>query len=434
MNTSVSVIAFVTLLVFASDSVLSTELADNSVAQVTHGPFLGHVTSESALIWARFSKAGEYQLSAQAQVGDSSVTALARATPEHDYCVVWQIDKLRSGVRYFYQINSGGKKLVGGKEFFFETDPADYSRSVRMIFASCAKEDAGSSAVWRRMRTVNPHAVVLLGDTPYIDSTDLSVQRRRYGEFAAVADFEKLFSNRSLYATWDDHDFGRNDTDGNLQGKENSRRAFIEYHANPSYGDGNTGIYTNFRRGDVEVFLLDTRYFASTELSPFDKRRPTLLGKQQWQWLRRELKSSTAPFKVLACGMIWNGAVRPGKQDHWGTYPHERQALFDYIGQEKITGVILVGGDVHRSRILRHRTREIAGYAIPELITSPIHSQIIDAANAPHPALVHDMGEPHTFLVISVDKTAGQATLCAEFMNKDGRKLYSLKFAQKDLK
>ena len=284
------------------------------------------------------------------------------------------------------------------------------------------------------MRAVDPHAVVLLGDTPYIDSTDLSAQRRRYREFAAVADFRKLLRNRSLYATWDDHDFGRDDTDGNLKGKENSRRAFIEYHANPSYGDGRAGIYTKFRRGGVEVFLLDTRFFAATEPSPFDKDRPSLLGKQQWQWLRRELKASTAPFKVLACGMIWNGAVRPGKRDHWATYPHEREALFDFIGHEEITGVVLVGGDVHRTRVLHHQTSEGAGYRIPELITSPVHDGVIATANAPHPALIHDSGEPNTFLLMTVDNKNEPATLDAEFLNKEGRTFYRVKFTKQDLK
>ena len=122
----------------------------------------------------------------------------------------------------------------------------------------------------------------------------------------------------------------------------------------------------------------------ATEPSPFDKDRPTLLGAAQWKWLRRELKASTAPFKVLACGMIWNGAVRPGKKDHWGTYPHERDGLFDFIGKEKITGVVLVGGDIHRTRVLRHKTTKQTGYDVPELITSPAHASVIANANVPN--------------------------------------------------
>ncbi len=124
--------------------------------------------------------------------------------------------------------------------------------------------------------------------------------------------------------------------------------------------------------------------------------------------------------------MIWNAAVRPGKRDHWGSYPHEREALFRFIAQEKIPGVVLVGGDIHRTRVLRHETTETAGYPLVELVTSPIHASVIDAANAPHPALVHDSGEPHAFLFITVDTTVTPPVLVAQFQNAAGRELYSL--------
>jgi len=401
--------------------------------QLTHGPVIGHVTPTSALVWARCSEPGEYQLTARSQGDGKSVTAKGRSTAERDGCVLWRLDGLSPGTRYDYQIAFDGQELLQGNDFYFTTDEKEPTTTVRVAFGSCAREDEGSSAVWRQMYAADPHAVVLLGDTPYIDSTDLAVQRRRYAEFAAVADFRRLLRNRSLYSTWDDHDFGRNDTDGNLPGKENSRRAFMEYRPNPSFGDGRTGIYTKFRRSGVDVFLLDTRTFAATEPSPFDEDHPSLLGKQQWQWLRRELKASTAPFKLLACGMIWNGAVRPGKRDHWATYPHERQALFDFIGEERIAGVILVGGDIHRTRVLRHKTNDRAGYQIPELITSPIHDGVIKTANAPHPALIHDSGQPNTFLLVTVVGNAEPAQLNAKFLDKDGQAFFEVTFGEQEL-
>ena len=394
---------------------------------ISHGPFVGHLTSTSATLWAKCSTAGVYHLSAHGIGEREELVATAEAIPENDMCVVWRVMGLQAETRYGYEATYQDQRIVSDEDTFFVTPTAEDAPTLtRLAFGSCAREDRGSSAVWRRMSAVDPHAVVLLGDTPYIDSTALDVQRTRYGEFAAVPDFADLLRNRSLYATWDDHDFGANDTDGRLAGKANARRAFIEYHANPSYGDGNQGIYTKFRRGGVEVFLLDTRYFSGTEPSPVTAGQPTLLGARQWEWLRQELRASTAPFKLLASGMIWNGAVRPGKRDHWANYPHEREALFRFIGQEKIPGVVLVGGDIHRTRVLRHETTETAGYPLMELVTSPIHSGVIDAANAPHPGLVHDSGEPHSFLLITVDTTVTPAILVAQFQNAAGRELYSL--------
>ena len=126
--------------------------------------------------------------------------------------------------------------------------------------------------------------------------------------------------------------------------------------------------------------------------------------------------------------MIWNGAVRPGKDDHWDTYPHEKEALFRFVGDEGISGVVLVGGDVHRTRVLRYDTTDVVGYPLTELVTSPIHDSVIEEANAPHPDLVHDSGEPHAFLLLTVDTTVQPATLRAEFQNASGEELYSLTF------
>jgi alkaline phosphatase D len=401
---------------------------------ITHGPFIGHLTARSAQVWARSEDATELRLTVRDWQGRLASSVTASSTPSNDGCLVWHIKNLRPATRYQLQILRSGQKLIAGNDHFFTTPQRNSAHAIQLAFASCARVDDSSSAVWRRIQSVDPEAVVLLGDTPYIDTTELAEQRRRYREFNGVTDFQKLFSHRSLYATWDDHDFGRNDTDGNLPGKENSRRAFIEYHANPSYGNGSTGIYSRFRRGPVEVFLLDTRYFAATEPSPFDSDKPSLLGRHQWDWLLDGLETSTAAFKVVACGMIWNGAVRPGKQDHWATYPHERQALFDHIGRHNISGLLLVGGDIHRTRVLHHDTVKSAGYKIPELITSPVHSGVIETANALHPGLIFDAGAPNVFLLISAQGKGRSASLQATFLNKDGTTLYQDQFGYHDLR
>ena len=401
-------------------------------AQLTHGPILGHLTSQEATIWARAQDPGLYVLRI---IGPgNSVTSEAKAEAANDFCLKWTVRNLKPGTRYRYLIQKGSRVLSRGEQYRFATVSTGGPGTLRLAFGSCADEDEGSAAVWRRMQTHDPHAVILLGDTPYIDSVDLKVLRRRHGEFLAITALQQLVASRSLYATWDDHDFGRNDTNGNLPGKQNSRRAFIEYHANPSYGDGKQGIYTKFRRGNVEVFLLDTRFFAATEMSPVAPGKPTLLGKQQWQWLLEGLKQSQADFKLLACGMVWNKAVRPGKQDQWGTYAHEREALFRFIGNESISGVVLISGDVHRTRVISHLSDKTAGYRIPELTTSPVHSSVIDLSNQPHPGLVFDSGTGHTFLLLTSSTPGAQATLDARFITKDGKTFFQHSYPASDLR
>jgi len=390
---------------------------------LSHGPFFGHADSTSATVWARATTAGEYPMLVWHGSGEDRRVIVARAAEEGDFTLKWHADDLDPDAEYRFQITHGDT-LFGSARTLRPAMPVDAKR-VQLGFASCANEMRfPEQAGWARMIEVGAEALVLLGDMPYIDSTELAVQRRRYREFYSNPDVAGALGAVPFYATWDDHDFGRNDTNGLLPGKENSRRAFIENHANPSYGENDSGIYTRFRRGPVEVFLLDARTFAGTEPSPVDAEKTTLLGAAQWEWLKRELAASTAPFKVLATGMIWNGATRPGKKDHWMTYPHERQAVFEYIGEKRISGVVLIGGDIHRSRALRYPTTESVGYELTELITSPLANTVIEAANAPSPYLLHDAGQQETFLLLTADMTAEPPTLVGKCLNAAGEELF----------
>jgi alkaline phosphatase D len=242
----------------------------------------------------------------------------------------------------------------------------------------------------------------------------------------------ELIRHTPLYSTWDDHDYGLDGSDGTLPDKEFSRKAFTTYRANPGFGENEAGIYSRFRKGPVEVFLLDTRWFSGTEPSPVDTNRTTLLGKKQYYWLLRALLNSNAEFKILASGMIWNDAVRPNKPDYWGKYSYERDSLFAFIGRNNISGVVLVGGDIHRSRLVMHQSEELAGYQIPELISSPLHEGIIENANADHPGLLFDMGEANAYLVVEVSNE-GMPYLEGNFYTADGKLHYRQRFDLEEL-
>ena len=370
---------------------------------LSEGPWPGGVPSPPATIAARPAPAGRYQLRvlAASDPPASAITVFGDAEPEHDLCLRFELAGLRPRTPYSYVIEDANAAASRSPMGTFVTRPAlEADQSTKLTFLSCARENQGTATAWRKIAALSPDAVVLLGDTPYIDSTALATQRARYRAFARAPAFAELARRQPVFGIWDDHDFGANDSDGRLVGKANSRATFLNYRPNPSAGHGDQGLYTSFRSGPIEVFLLDTRWFAATEPSFVDDSKPTLLGKAQWDWLRTSLRASPAPFKVLASGMIWNEATRPLKTDHWGHYLHERDALFRFLGEAKISGVVLVSGDIHRSRHLRLDTVSTVGYPLDEFITSPLHDEIIATANAPHPGLQWDSGAPHSFLTL----------------------------------
>lgn len=388
------------------------------------GPMIGHVSDDAAHVWFRPSEPGEYILSVQG-LADESFRVGGMSDSEHDGCVTWYVAGLEPRTRYRYTIEDGtGGTISGGEDHYFTTapDPAKPSR-VCLAFGSCAHTKP--LRLWQQMHEHGAQGLVLLGDTPYIDNTNLGVMRLKHREFLQVPELAELVRKTPTWATWDDHDFGKNDSDGTLEGKEHSRRAFIEYRANAGYGHDDKGIYTRFRFGPVEVFVLDTRWFARTEPSPVDPGKPTLLGARQWQWLKEGLLASTAPFKVITCGMIWDDKEN-SESDDWGTYSYERAALFDFIGANDISGVVLIGGDIHCSRLLQYKTEEQVGYPIRQCIVSPIHDSTIPSLNVAHPDLIHGAAIPHVWLRLEVDSTKTPASLHAKWLQMDGQEMWDL--------
>ncbi len=364
------------------------------------GPMVGDLTSSSVRILVH-DPDGEATVTVQA--ADATVVSERAITtsPDTDACGTVLITGLLPGTRYTYAIDG-----ASNPDQWFETRPRP-DHACTLAFASCADEDEASGRVWDRIGDDGADALVLLGDTPYIDSTDLATQRRRYREFASFAPFARLAAHTPIYSTWDDHDFGRNDVDGRLPGKAQSRRAFIEHRPNPSFGTGDEGIFTSLRMGPVEVFILDTRWFARTTGDADD---PTLLGDAQWRWLEAGLASSTAPFRIITCGMIFNGATRPGKTDHWGMYPKEYDRLLGVLERTGPDGVLLVSGDIHWSRVIEHDTKARLGRNLTEIITSPVHHRLIKAADAWHPGTVFSAGIVNSFLLVEAATDAADRT------------------------
>ena len=398
------------------------------------GPILGHTDETSAMVWMRAPSAGEFTLEVTPEAGGTMVSLKQAASEKDDLCVHWQVNGLKPDTKYRYRILQDGKEIAADAAQAWTTAPkAGAPAKVRLAISSCAKEDEGSRAVWNRMASEEVDAIVLIGDTPYIDSTELEKQTQRHREFAAVPEYQALLRSRPCWWTWDDHDFAGNDASGLAAGKENTRLVFTRYRPQKEYGDGEGGIHTSFRRGPVEVFVLDTRWYSMTEPSFAGSHKPTLLGAKQWEWLQKGLLASTAPFKLLACGVIWDDKENT-ESDDWGTYKHELTAIQKFIGENKIPGVILIGGDIHASRVLKYKTAKTVGYDLVQFIASPIHGSTIPSLNVYHPDLVRSAVEPNVFLRVEADSTVTPATFNASLINKNGETVFSYQLTTDDLK
>jgi alkaline phosphatase D len=166
-----------------------------------------------------------------------------------------------------------------------------------------------------------------------------------YGQAAKIQDLATLRATVPHLATWDDHDYGKNDAGADFAGKVQAQQLFLQFWDVPP-GDpraGREGVYHAETFGPegqrVQVILLDTRYFRSP-LRPTDQRdapgkerylpdddpAKTMLGDTQWAWLAErlrepaELRVIVSSIQVLAEGHGW---------ERWGNLPRERQRLFN---------------------------------------------------------------------------------------------------------
>ena len=390
------------------------------------GPILGHVDHETAIIWYRPSSPGEYTATIRNTKTRDVRSTKAVATHDHDLCMTWRFDDLNAGTEYTYAITHKGRSVAEADIQRIRTaPPPDQPARTVLAMGSCASSTEFFD-VWTQIAANNIDALMLLGDTPYIDNRQLSVNRIRHREFLSIPTLAEMGASTPVWGTWDDHDFGGNDTDGKISNKRLIRKAFAEYRAQKQFGDGEHGVYTKFRRGPVEVFMIDPRYFSQTEPSPVDARKPTCLGQTQWQWLRDGLKESTAPFKLLATGMIWDDKKNREKDD-WNTYSHEREAIFDFIGGNRIGGVVLIGGDIHVSRHLKYPMKDRIGYDLHQFIISPLHDRVIPSLNVPHPHLQWGKPLKNMFLTVAADTTGDRPTLDANWIDRSGRRHRSVR-------
>lgn len=388
------------------------------------GPLVGHTDANTSHLWARLPISGTYTLEVRKSDTKNWKAFKSEAKVENDLCVTWKMENLKPSTSYHYRLKKNQEILKEGNDLSFKTAPLSNTKTeVHLAFGSCADTGKGNAKVWDRIAKSNIDALVLLGDTPYLDITDRAIQREKQRNFVGFNPFQNLVKSIPFWDSWDDHDFTVNDSDGTHKGKHTTLKVFKEYRALASYGNGKEGVYTSFEYGPVEVFLLDTRWWSWTGPSFADPTKKTLLGKEQWEWLKKGLKNSKATFKIIACGMIWDDKKNKEKDD-WETYAHERTALFDFIGKQKISGVVLIGGDIHVSRALRYPTNEQVGYPLYQFITSPLHNRTIKSLNVPHPNLIRDAVVPNTFLRITADTKVSPAVLRAEFIDKDGVRLF----------
>jgi alkaline phosphatase D len=370
-----------------------------SSAYLLHGPLLGHTTSTNALIWVRASEPARVsvRIGADAELARARAINGPRLTTNTANAGEILISGLRPNTHYYYTVLLNGKPALNRPYPSFITPPVEGTDArVRFAFTSCVGfKGSDSAAGYADMATrTNIDLLFMLGDNHYANTNDIVKQRAFYADQRRQSGWRDLTSRVPTYAIWDDHDYGPDNSDRTLKGKEIALRAFREHWANPYYGEtNNPGIYSRFSRANVDFFLIDVRYHRSPNKDT-NLLTKTMLGREQLQWLKRELLTSTALVKVILSGSEFQST---GTVDSWASFKRERDELLDFIKDAEISGVLLVSGDRHFTAAYQVRTNWI------EVTAGPIGSGNADAKVVPEMFLNYSPTKSKFYCVYDID-------------------------------
>ncbi|HIA46675.1 MAG TPA: alkaline phosphatase family protein [Candidatus Hydrogenedentes bacterium] len=248
-----------------------------------------------------------------------------------------------------------------------QASTAAESEISKIAFGSCANQNEPQPLL-DVAAAGKPDLFIYLGDNIYGDTNDMSVLREKYDVLAARPEFQRLRKSTKIIATWDDHDFGADDSGREYRHKEESKEIFLEFFDEPKQSPrrDHAGVYTSYEYGPenrrVQIILLDLRTFRAPlkrsgkrptishagPYAPNTSEDAVLMGEDQWRWLKKQLKR---PAKIRLIGSSVQFAAEFHGWEAWANFPNERRRFIDLIDETEASGVILLSGDMHYGEI-----------------------------------------------------------------------------------
>ncbi len=401
---------------------------------VTHGPVTGGVRPDAARVYVRTTAPAAIVLQADDDPAFSSPLSFSgQTTSDLDTSVIIALSGLQADTRYHLRISVDG--LQDTVQASFKTFPPVGSRKpLSLAVLSC--QEYGSYNTFPSLVRQNPDLVLHTGDWTYpdyqlpgdhrMDTALLKISyQRRYSEPQMPA---SLRSSAYDYVV-DNHDGIEARTNGTYSWFERDTltggyRNFIGFDPTPAGAfenmmyayqayfpgypphDPADGMYHSYRMGNLEIFFVDVRNCGNAQDSTyrFDSINQvwlweptpgqTLLGAKQFNWLLNGLRNSTADWKIMVSGVMFNRAFRKvaqvalalqgmffgaggqsgtgfrlaqGITANWPGYIREQDSLLNFVRENNIRDLMVLSGHVHTNVMDDGRN---AG--LPELNTGPM--------------------------------------------------------------
>lgn len=315
------------------------------------------------------------------------------------------------------------------------------AKLTRIAFGSCNHHDR-SQHMWPQIAKSDPQLMLMLGDNVYGDagyrgSGDMGTFVDAYTKQAAYREFQEFRAQIPMLATWDDHDYGPNDSGGDFVLRGLSERLFENFWHSSEEVRSRPGIYDSVTIGPngerVQIIMLDTRFFRSPlkELPygadtsrgrylPDDSVDTELLGEAQWQWLEQQL-AKPADLRLLVSSI--QVLTDAHQWEKWGNQPRERERLYEMLSERAESGLLMLSGDRHSAGIYNFAPQR-TGEGLWEFTSSSLNLAFVreDASERePDDRRVSEFYSVENFGLVDIDWQAKQFTM--RLMGADGQQM-----------
>lgn len=304
----------------------------------------------------------------------------------------------------------------------------------RIAVASCNRQTLDQS-YWPRIIEAGPDLFLMIGDNVYGDpgwdgGDDLGTFRAAYARLGAEPGFLSLRANVPMLATWDDHDFGPNDSGGSFVYKAQSEHLFEHFWDAPAEARAHPGVYHATIAGVagqlVQVIMLDTRFFRSDlafapqedwpgrlgRIAPLADPSATMLGEEQWRWLEQQL-AKPADLRIIV------SSIQVLSEAHhfesWSQFPLEKDRLLRVLAGRADSGLVLLSGDRHAAAL--YQAELPGGEEVWEMTASSLNAPLAapdPSGREPDPLRRTPMLSQGNFGMLEIDWAARRVSLAVE--------------------
>jgi alkaline phosphatase D len=407
------------------------------------GPMLGPVTLRDATIWVQCHHKATVQILYKKKEGTEAYqkSEKVQALQENGFTATLHLSDLTPGTTYLYQLKINNFTVSRPYPLEFTThthwqyrkEAPDFS----FIAGSCfyindteydrpGKPYGGEYEIIQHMTQSKPELMIWLGDNTYLREGDFESRSGIYYRNAhtrSLPELQPFLASTAHYATWDDHDYGPNDSDWTYPLKHHALDAFKDFWPSESYGAGHTeGVTSSFTHNDCQFFMLDGRWYRTV-----DKENGTILGEQQKYWLKEALLYSTARFKFICVGGQFLSDF--AGFENFANYITERHEIIDFLDENNIKGVVFLTGDRHHSEITKLKTAK--GNVFYDVTSSAITSSTYDHSKEPNSLRVpNTMISERNFAIFNVSGDKKNRKLDVVFKNTQGKVVLEYRFEE----